>query len=66
MDFKHEIFGLKDQADKNHVDENVSYYGTFFIPNLFDTSFYSFFKPYGHCCTQCLKQAFDQKHPKYM
>ena len=29
MDFKHEIIGLKDQGDKNHVDENVSNHGTF-------------------------------------
>ena len=27
MAFKHEIIGLKDQGDKNHVDENVSNYG---------------------------------------
>ena len=27
MDFKHEIIGLKDQGDKNHVDENVSDHG---------------------------------------
>ena len=27
MDFKHEIIGLKDQGDKNDVDENVSNYG---------------------------------------
>ena len=30
MDFKHEIIGLKDQGDKNHVDENVSVYGIYF------------------------------------
>ena len=29
MDFKHEIIGLKDQGDKNHVDENVSVHGKF-------------------------------------
>ena len=28
MDFKHEIIGLKDQGDKNQVDENVSNHGT--------------------------------------
>ena len=28
MDFKHEINGLKDQGDKNHVDENVSNHGS--------------------------------------
>ena len=28
MDFKHEIIGLKDQGDKNHVDENVSVHGS--------------------------------------
>ena len=27
MASKHEIIGLKDQGDKNHVDENVSVYG---------------------------------------
>ena len=27
MDLKHEIIGLKDQGDKNHVDENVSNHG---------------------------------------
>ena len=33
MDLKHEIIGLKDQGDKNHVDENVSNYGKW--PDLF-------------------------------
>ena len=28
MDFKHEIIALKHRGDKNHVDENVSDYGT--------------------------------------
>ena len=31
MDFKHEINGLKDQGDKNHVDENVSNHGIFIL-----------------------------------
>ena len=30
MDFKHEIIGLKDQGDKNDVDENVSDHGMYF------------------------------------
>ena len=31
MDFKHEIIGLKDQGDKNHVDENVSNHGNIYL-----------------------------------
>ena len=35
MDFKHEIIGLKDQGDKNHVDENVSNHGTCNFANTY-------------------------------
>ena len=31
IDFKHEINGLKDRGDKNHVDENLSNHGNYKI-----------------------------------
>ena len=32
--WKHEIKGLKDRGDKNHVDENVSKHGTFLLQSI--------------------------------
>ena len=45
MAFKHKINGLKDIGDKNHLDENVSEHGNYFIPSI--TTFLPYFVDCG-------------------